>query len=282
MNLSDLPNTVDCVKDDEKLDMSDPVQREQQHRLWLEAFILRARRVSKHSLLQDLDNMTKLAQGGFDMRIAADGTGEWAINLPPEEQMESLAARVRPVLLQDEWVHHGKVLNAVAGLVPDLPAAAKEHRKFLQSEWKKIDDQSVELRAYSVQRLDEHGQESQAVDTVLAWAWFYGDVVHASPARLARAGDIGVFERYQAACTLVARIVWLTIETYTLILGLHHAELLDIDPKLLEADVVVTEPNQVRKIVLRSAPLETEIPASLKDPLDPTWAPFNPVDYFTE
>jgi hypothetical protein len=35
-------------------------------------------------------------------------------NLPPEEQVESAAARVRPHILNDEDTYHAKVMNAIS------------------------------------------------------------------------------------------------------------------------------------------------------------------------
>src|SRR4051794_21714323 len=83
----------------------------------VEAFVLRARRIAEHSLLRDQGAMAAVARSTFEVGVHPDGTATLRRRLLPEEPMESLAARVRPVLLKEDPVHYAKVLKAVGGLL---------------------------------------------------------------------------------------------------------------------------------------------------------------------
>jgi len=62
-----------------------------------EAFVLRTRRVAEHSIARDETVLKPLRAGAFKVRKVGDNL-TMIVDLPPEEQMESLAARVRPVI----------------------------------------------------------------------------------------------------------------------------------------------------------------------------------------
>src|SRR4051794_14815961 len=63
-------------------------------------FVLRARRVEAHSLVQDREAFAELAEEKGTIRLTVDGSGTMTRSLPADEEVfESLAARVRPLVL---------------------------------------------------------------------------------------------------------------------------------------------------------------------------------------
>ena len=81
---------------------------------------LRARRILAHSMCADEDALTNLADGASWYATRKDGVESLRRVLPNEEILESLAARVRPLLLKRDPVHYGYVLNALG----DVPGSA--------------------------------------------------------------------------------------------------------------------------------------------------------------
>lgn len=86
----------------------------------------------------DLARRIDLATLGTQMTLllTEEGTGSIALRgLPPESEIEVAATRLRPIFLQDDEVHHGKVLGALGLLAP-----AQEHPtiKALRGHWKDL------------------------------------------------------------------------------------------------------------------------------------------------
>src|SRR4051812_5390387 len=77
----------------------------------VEAFVVRARRIEAHSFAQDRDSLAGYEKHEIKMRIEGPGEVTISVEMPPEEQLESAAARIRPLILQEEQVHNQKVLN---------------------------------------------------------------------------------------------------------------------------------------------------------------------------
>ena len=115
----------------------------------VENFVVRARRVKAHSLA-DAGTLRSMTSSSFTVGPHPE-TGETVLMLsaPPEEAVESLAARVRPTILQDDLVHHGKVMTALRLLV-----TSEEARTLINAtadRWKTIDPKSETIGAYAVQ-----------------------------------------------------------------------------------------------------------------------------------
>jgi hypothetical protein len=144
----------------------------------LEAFVLRARRIAAHSLAQDVDQLRRLA--GAEFQFGFDGVShfvEW--NLPPEEVMESAAARVRPLLLQGDDCCYTNALAALGYFLRDDPERVRV-REALRAWQARVSEPRVStVEGYIVQIKDEStGEEGSLGDRQLAPAWIYGDVIH--------------------------------------------------------------------------------------------------------
>jgi hypothetical protein len=218
---------------------TDPSAR---HAANLSKFVLRARRIEAHSLNRDKDALAALAHMVISMHRHADGTAELVHVLPPEELVESAAARVRPVLLDGDPVYWGKTLAALGYFVQD-DADLTATVKVLRQDWRKLMPRDGSMRGYSLIVAGSGlSQISQTLpDSIMAVSWFYGDVVHADPERQAEAVHAGITERYRAAAVMVAGAVMLTVATLNLVRQARDRGLVDLPDDVLTAEVVVDE-----------------------------------------
>lgn len=190
----------------------------------LRAFVLRARRIRAHSLSKDAALLQKLLNPSGTIQLNPEN-GETTLtwNLPPEEQVESAAARVRPLILNDEVTYHAKVMNAISYFAnkANLPAMDLESIRVLKQQWAKVNPKAESNGFYEVRVQMKDDPETQIGDNALAFSWIYGDVVHADPERRAKGQVFGVDERYRAAVPVVVRLLMLGMTTLTFIETLH-------------------------------------------------------------
>ncbi|NHU48867.1 hypothetical protein [Rhodococcus sp. A14] len=216
--------------------MADHEELVARHTATISAFVIRARRVAAHSLAADPHALIGLAE--VTLGVTTDGDGRTHLNwsVPPEESVESAAARVRPLILKSEAVHYSKVLAALGYLLHgrDLPRI-NEGLDTLKAEWGNIEEGRSHVRAYAVVT-----NRSSISDVALGFAWIYGDVVHADPERIARTEEQGVEERYKAAVPLVAQLMINTIATLSFIQQLVELEHLVLPGDPFDRTVAVT------------------------------------------
>jgi len=219
----------------------------------------------------DLERLRKLAGGEF--RVGLDGAVsyvEW--DLPPEEVMESAAARVRPLLLQGDDCFYGSVLASLGYFLRDHPARqnVREIRKMWQA---RVDESTMRGDAgYIVLVKDEAtGAQGSLSDLQLALAWVYGDVVHHDADRRAGAQAFGVRERYRAAVPLVAFVMLNTVRLLGFVQSLYEAGLIPLDALVLTEDVIVSETTFRVAATVRIAELGTPAPSSVDEPWPSGW-----------
>lgn len=221
----------------------DPVA--EQARATVAAFLLRARRVAEHSLAGDPVGLYRLAigerTGGFD-----PSTGAVVViqQLPPEEQVESAAVRVRPLILQGDPTFYATFFTALSYLLwaAGTRESVMEQVKSLKKEWAKIDPRGRKIRGYGLQVSTAGSRPSEQIaDTVLGFAYFYGDVVHSDADRLAETRAFGVRERFRAAVPIVANLMGLAIGTLQFTRLLHEEGLIQVDDDIFDTPVVVTD-----------------------------------------
>lgn len=239
----------------------------------IEAFVVRARRIAAHSLAADPQVLLDLNRGELKVVLEQDGTARLCQKYPPEEQLESLAARVRPVMLDKEPVYLPGVLKALGYFLRETPEQL-ETCQALRQQWENIDPRGGKLAAYRVEhnRTDGTTGTSVASDSALALAWLYGDVIHADPQTT---GDISLDERYRSAAHAVARIAVFVRDVLGFILWLHDEQLLQISDMVLQEQVVVENPDRDQIGRAFTAPLGTEMPAPGK-PFGDAWTRMGP------
>lgn len=218
---------------------------ERDARASLTAFIVRARRVEEHSLASDRAALADLARMKFKLEIEpSTGKATWIQEFPPEEQVESAAARVRPLILDQDPTHYARAFKALGYLLHAAGASelVMKNLKGLKAEWAAIKPKGEHVRGYSVEVSLAGSQDAELLaDNVLGFAWMYGDVVHGDAERLAETHTFGVVERFRAAVPLVAHIMILTIATLNFIRAVQQAGLVTIEDGLFDSQVVVKE-----------------------------------------
>ncbi|MBG6218617.1 hypothetical protein IWX75_003104 [Arthrobacter sp. CAN_A6] len=173
-------------------------------------------------------------------------TGEQFLvqDLPAEEVLESAAARLRPLILQEDPVYWGKATNAIGYFLKDSrDQQAKDVLAEIKWLWQeRVAPAPGKVRGYFLQ-MRRVGDEdaSTVVDSDLGMSWFYGDVVHADKKRRAAGADYGITERYRAATMLVANGLICNRLTLRFIRDLKDAGLLELADGVFAEEVVVTE-----------------------------------------
>jgi hypothetical protein len=223
----------------------------ERHEQALTAFVLRARRVRAHSLARDLAALQKLQHPQYTITGRTDSEMvTLRTEYPPEEQVESAAARIRPLLLERDSTYFAKAINGLLYFAREGGAerVAIDGLKALRKEWVETASERSARLTYEVRIKQGEAPEESMNDRRLAFAWIYGDVVHADTARRDGADVFGVEERFHGAVPLVAQLMVLTITTLRKIEWLHGAKLLPFLHDAFAEDVVVT-----RQVVEREA-----------------------------
>ena len=239
----------------------------------VEGFILRARRIMAHSLIREqAELMQQLHSGQVKVLVTKNlKTGEEShrvrIDYPPEEAMESLASRVRPLILRKEAIYYEKVLNALEEMVGSDRLNEEIDVPWWHQNWREVIEGSGDAQAYVV------GTQSGSItDRKLMYAWIYGDVVHANAPRPKVIRDLSIDDRYQAAAPGIARICDRVIYTFIMIRDLVDKGLITVDPGVLTESVVVTTTSVDREVQVYVAEYDgttPEIPTSPGVELDP-------------
>src|SRR5690606_12821042 len=151
------------------------------------------RRIEAHSLLSDPQKFVKWAHGSAQLTLG-NGEGEIRFDLPPEEAFESLAARVRPLLLEDDGLHHKRVLAAIGAFGRDNAEVVRQ-REVLRGAWERATGST--MVAFQIGQAIDGAPLVSDVD--LAHGWLYGDLVHAKPDVPAAVLDASLDQRYLAA-----------------------------------------------------------------------------------
>ncbi|MET9695176.1 hypothetical protein ABZY81_43610 [Streptomyces sp. NPDC006514] len=242
---------------------------EQRHCSNLEAFVLRARRVEKHSLAADWNELVALGAGSMKVTV----TGEQAVlrqELPPEELVESAAARVRPLLLEDDPCAYLKALAAVGYFCRDLPGETSEV-KAKRAEWQARTRPAADSGYTVMLENTTSGQTTSLTDHDLAWAWIYGDVVHHDPRRRRDADPFGLAERFRAAVPLITWAMVAAIELLNHIRALQHDGILGLRPEVLDQEVVLRSTTWEQAAQALAAPPGTPAPEHALSPFPRGW-----------
>ncbi|MBA4025197.1 MAG: hypothetical protein C0482_22825 [Gordonia sp.] len=236
----------------------------------VEGFILRARRIMEHSLIRDqAEMMEKLHAGEVKVAVTVNTkTGEETYRLqaeyPDEEILESLASRVRPLILSSEPIYYDKVLDALAEVVGAEKLGEQIDLEWWREFWREIIDANRNAQAYLLTT-----RNGSITDRKLMYAWLYGDVVHAASPRSPIVRELSIDDRFQAAAHGVARICDRVIYTAMMLKTLIEDGLLKVSSDVLTDDVVVTTTTLDKEVRALTAPVDAPLPEDLSD-LDPT------------
>ncbi|MFC9431671.1 hypothetical protein [Streptomyces sp. NPDC056987] len=244
---------------------------EQKNQRCLEAYVVRARRVAEHSLAQDWDALVALTNPTIGVRF---DNGEMRIRheLPPEEVVESAAARIRPIILEKEDCFHMKALKALGYACRALPREA-EWVRAARAEWgRRVAPSTPADAAYRVLVSNSGTGEEHDLDAHrLAMAWIYGDVVHHDTERRREGDAFGLRDRFRAAVPLVAWTMVGTIELLHYIQALWEDGLLQLRKEVFDERVVLKSTVWEEPAQIYFAPVGTEPPSGAATPLPEAW-----------
>ncbi|MES9607081.1 hypothetical protein [Actinomadura sp. NPDC000929] len=225
----------------------------------LQWFVTRARRVEEHSLATDKDRLLAWAQGTITVTQTADKKAMIRQELPEEESLDSLAARCRPFILENDTVHYNKVLKALSYFArrenEQIAAAIKE----LRSDWRQLDVSSEDPLGYT-SRTGKVGSPlgDPVAARALAYAWLYGDLVHADyvPASI---GEHDINARFQAGALLVTNIAVKVVATLNLLRVTKEAGLVPIADEVFTETVLARDSYELPLVRFIAAPVDTPL-----------------------
>lgn len=205
----------------------------------LERFILRARRIKAHSLVQS-ERISCYLNPSFRLVQASEGY-RMEFSFPDEERFESLVARVRPLLLSRESVHLPKVFKSLNKLVP--PSAQTEEQKHVITN---IQDQFNSLVGERNKGKAEGDCSSQAddwlSDSLLAETWLYKDLAHCDLEGEKRRGEKTPYEyRMFSALSYYCRVALFSLYLLDLLREMANSGQLILSDSVWSESVVLVE-----------------------------------------
>jgi hypothetical protein len=203
----------------------------------------------------------------LEVTLSEDGTVETRQKLPDEESFESLAARLRPLLLESESIHYEKVLDAIdevlaESTIPDVEALRLRAQQ-LRDFWSHHAKTTLSSIRYTTQARTADGSKTtpQVSDSQLAMAWLYGDLVHVDVQGKKKAGtSFPLKERFAAAVTYFATIALACLHTRDLVSTLVQHGMLELDEDVMDLPVVVGTEELITRGTAFIAPAGTELP----------------------
>lgn len=239
----------------------------------LTTFVLRARRVAEHSLAKDVALLKALTARQITLQQEAGGL--FLIERrPPEEQLESAAARVRPLILQRESTYWSKVLNALGYFARDNDKAM-EYIASLRGAWRAISEKDGAGASY-VQTRSPDGTESRLTsDLELAYAYIYGDVIHHDEHRIAGVAGFDIQDRFHEAAPVIGRMIALTVNTLNLTRYLVRTDVVPLPPEVFSVEVIARDTDVRHPARAYVAPVGTEPPSSMDGEFSGEWTEFD-------
>lgn len=204
----------------------------------LARFVLRARIVQEHSLSQDIKILEKLTRVDYRLSLrknivtGKEYLGLDDINVPHTEQVESGAARVRPVFLLSDGIFYADVLAFLYGKITD--ANKRGEILALLHECQNADPDYPDSGRKKRAENEELGMSSKA----MAGSWLYGSLIHDDENRRTFSDAVGIEHAYLAAVRTVARMMLSVIGILHFMEPLVCEGKLNLDPNLWLEDVM--------------------------------------------
>lgn len=214
----------------------------------LERFVLRARIVQDHSLARDYRELQDMAKTQFNIRFALDSVtcetnaSMSPVDLIPTEQLESAAARVRPIFLKKDKVHYDTVLDAVSAVLKGSSGAGDfvPKVKELRSHFRKADPD------YPSGQPKSSWDGGALSNKQLSGAWLYGHLLHEDAVRRSYSGQMPLEEMYLSAMRTVCSEMLATVDTIHLIEQLQVKGWLGLSEKVFTDEATVTATSWVQ------------------------------------
>lgn len=203
----------------------------------LARFVLRARIVQDHSLAQDIRALEELTKVEFKLILpTGDMAGENVIKfadikVPHTEQIESAAARVRPVFLFSDGIFYADVLAFLYEKIAD-----DDDKKIILKLLRECQMADPDYpKSGKGKRAGDGGSGFSNKD--LAGSWLYGSLLHDDEKRRTFSDATGIDSAYRAAVHSVSAMMLCVIKILHFITILVCGGKLDLDPNLWTSDV---------------------------------------------
>ncbi|MEW1751008.1 hypothetical protein [Streptomyces angustmyceticus] len=205
-----------------------------------------------------------------------NGEARIRYELPPEEVVESAAARLRPILLKSDDCFHMKALAALGYFCRISPRDA-ECVRAARAEWRaRVNPSTREEAGYWVMVADTATGEDRDLDARrLAMAWIYGDVVHHDRERRQEGDAFALLDRFRAAVPLLAWAMVGTIELLNCIRALQRDGLLQLRQEVFDERVALQATVWEESAELFFAPVGAEPPSLAIAPMPEGWLPLD-------
>jgi len=218
------------------------------YRKTLNAFVVRARRVEAHSLLADVEQFVVWVHGSARLEITPE-KGEMLFDVPPEEAFESLAARVRPLLLEQDGLHHARVLAAIGAFSRGDDEVTRA-REVLQRAW----DRATGAEALGFLVGEARDGAELIADVTLAHGWLYGDLVHAKPNVPEAVMQTSLNQRYIASVLIYGQAAMAAVGTLNVVRRAAKKGLVELSDAAVNSPVTVPTPLTMPLVAARIGP----------------------------
>lgn len=210
----------------------------------LRRFVIRARRVETHSLVKN-NKILEYVQPKLRLTYSEKQDVKIEYLMPDEEIFESLAARVRPCILNSEPVYLGKVFDAIEICMGSRQMNVEARQCFETCRRRFADLCNKRSGAsYSVQIFDgdNNASSDSFTDLQIGEAWLYADLVHSDPhGDKARAAEVPYRDRYYAGTSFFSTLTVIIVNTYRLITDLNKRFEWQIEESAWHIQVSVAE-----------------------------------------
>lgn len=233
----------------------------------LRRFVIRARRVEAHSLVQN-NSVEKYVKPSMTISYKEGQPTRIKYIMPDQEIFESLAARTRPCILESEPVYLEKVFRSIDMLLDgkQLTGQAKQCFDFCRKKFRDLHDKN-NGESYSIQMYDKDNvpEGRPLSDLLIGEAWLYSDLVHADPkGDKARAAKLSYRDRYYAGTSFFSMLTIVIINMLNLITAINKQFQLNIDKKAWKEQVVASaEDSEVATEKMVVLPPNTRVPEGI-------------------
>lgn len=239
----------------------------------LRRFVIRARRVEAHSLVQN-HAVEKYVKPSMKVDYKEGQPPRIKYAMPDQEIFESLAARTRPCILGSEPVYLDKVFRSIEMLLGERQLAGQAKkcldscRKTFQNLHDKDKGTSYSIQTYNADNIPEGEPLS---DLLIGEAWLYSDLVHADPKDdKAKALKLSYRDRYYAGTSFFSMLAIVIVNMLNFVTIINSQYHLGVDVEAWKEQVVASEEDSevaAEKMVV--LPHSTKVPEGI----DPSTLP---------
>ncbi|WP_461171209.1 hypothetical protein [Arthrobacter sp. Z1-15] len=200
-----------------------------------------------------------------------------AVDLIPAEQLESAAARVRPVFLKSDRVHYESVLNALNSVLRGRVGSDSFSDRVgcLRNLFQQADPD------YPSHGRDKEWDGGSVSNKQLSGAWLYGHLLHEDETRRSFGKALPLEEIFVSAMRTVCSELLAVVKTFHLVEELQVKGWLELPEDVFTDDVTITASSwtPTGDVSMYLAPVDTPMPDNIPSDFlkDSRWRPLTEV-----